>query len=230
MNRPIILFLLLCLSLPAASQTQNRHTPPKTLSGENAQIYRNATFGFRYEIPYAWVDRTSEMRDEDEPQKPDASAKPDNAKPSDTKDKDEKAKPIETKASAPGELLLAVFERPPDAIGDTINSAVVIASEPVAAYPGLKDAQDFIAPLTELTLAKGFKVQGDPSVLDIDTRQVICVDFTKPLNETLTMHQSTLILVAKGQILSFTFVAASQDEVDTLIDGLHFGAIRSRSK
>ena len=30
-------------------------------------------------------------------------------------------------------LLLAVFERPPEATGDTINSAVVIAAEPMAA-------------------------------------------------------------------------------------------------
>ena len=41
------------------------------------------------------------------------------------------------------------------------------------------------------------------------------------------MHQSTLVLLTKGQILSFTFIAASDDELDELMDGLHFDAAKS---
>jgi hypothetical protein len=36
------------------------------------------------------------------------------------------------------------------------------------------------------------------------------------------MQQSTLILLQKGTVVSFTFIAGSQDEVDRLIDRLHF--------
>lgn len=127
---------------------------------------------------------------------------------------------------AKGEVLLALFERPPDAIGETINSAVVIASESAAAYPGLKKAEDYVSPLTELATAKGFKGEGDPDILNIDSRQLVRANFTKPLSDKLTMHQSTLILLAKGQIISFTFIGGSEEEVDNLIEGLHFDAAK----
>jgi hypothetical protein len=38
------------------------------------------------------------------------------------------------------------------------------------------------------------------------------------------MYQTTLVLLAKGRIVSFTFVAGSEDEVDDLIEGLRFGS------
>ena len=53
--------------------------------------------------------------------------------------------------AAEGEVLLAIFERPPQAAGDTINSAAVIAAESAANYPGLKKAEDYLGPLTEAT-------------------------------------------------------------------------------
>ena len=36
------------------------------------------------------------------------------------------------------------------------------------------------------------------------------------------MYQSTLVLLSRGSILSFTFLAASEDEVDNLIENLSF--------
>ncbi|MGH9537856.1 MAG: hypothetical protein ACRD3H_08025, partial [Terriglobales bacterium] len=59
-------------------------------------------------------------------------------------------------------LLLAVFERPPEARGETINSAVVIAAERASIYSGMKTAADYLGPLTELTTAKGFQVINPP--------------------------------------------------------------------
>ena len=41
------------------------------------------------------------------------------------------------------------------------------------------------------------------------------------------MHHSTLILLAKGQIVSFTFIAGSEDENDDLIEFLHFTTTKS---
>src|SRR5450756_2030207 len=126
-----------------------------------------------------------------------------------------------------GEVLLAVFERPPEAFGDSINSAVVIAWESAASYPGLKRAEDYLGPLTELATSKGFKAEGEPYALEVESRQLLRADFIKPLSDSLTMRQCTLVLLTKGQIVSFTFSAGSEDELDDRMDGLHFGAAKS---
>jgi hypothetical protein len=39
-----------------------------------------------------------------------------------------------------------------------------------------------------------------------------------------TMYQSTLVLLSHGSILSFTFLAASEEDVDNLIENLSFTA------
>jgi hypothetical protein len=178
--------------------------PSKPATDEpTAQIYRSTALGFRYEIAYGWVDRTKEMR---------------------TENSDDKA-----------EVLLAVFERPPEATGDSVNSAVVIASESAAAYPGLKHAEDYLEPLTELATSKGFEAEGEPYSLEVESRQLLRADFIKGLNrgatgEKLTMHQCTLVLLAKGHIVSFTFIASSEDELDELMDGLHFTPAKSPAR
>ena len=206
--RRFISILLLGLSLTAESQTQHMPATASTAKpAEDAMLYRNTTFAFRYQIPYGWVDRTKDMREQEATDKPDAK---------------EKANTV-----SKGEVLLAVFERPPEAAGETVNSAVVIAAENAAAYPGLKKAEEYLGPLTELTTSKGFKAEGDPSVVEVDARQLVRADFTKPLNDKLTMRQATLVLLAHGQIVSFTFIAGSEDELDNLIEGLHFGAAKS---
>ena len=124
------------------------------------------------------------------------------------------------------EVLLAAFERPPQATGDTVNSAVVIASESAASYPGLKQAQDYLGPLTELATAKGFKAEGEPYALEVESRHLFRADFIKPLRDNdkskLTMHQCTLVLLTKGHLVSFTFIAGSEDDLDDLMDALHF--------
>jgi hypothetical protein len=189
--------LALCIS--AVAQPQHKPSPsPASKLADDSQLYRNPTFGFRYRIPYGWVERTKEMQEGND--------------------------------AGNGEVLLAVFERPPQAAGDTINAAVVIAAEKAAAYPGLKKADDYLGPLAELTTSKGFKANGDPSGVAIDMRQLIRVDFSKLLNEKLTMHQSTLVLLTKGQIVSFTFIADSADGVNDLIDGLGFSSLKSKGK
>jgi hypothetical protein len=117
--------IIVMVSLPLAAQSLNKTAPVTKSSSphiEDPQLYRDTTFGFRYQIPYGWVDRTQEMR--------------------------------EGNTDDQSTLLLAVFERPPEATGDTINSAVVIASESAASYPGLKQAEDYVGPLTELATAK----------------------------------------------------------------------------
>ena len=197
-----------CL-MPAA---QTKSAPPAKTSAkpgkpatpdQDAQIYRNTAVGFRYQISYGWVDRTKEMRAGNDGDK--------------------------------AEVLLAVFERPPEATGNSVNSTVVIASESAAAYPGLKRAEDYLGPLTELATSRGFKPEGEPYSLEVESRQLLRADFIKPLSaetagEKLTMHQSTLVLLTKGHIVSFTFIAGSEDELDEVMDGLHFGAAKSSAR
>jgi len=194
----MVLFVLdLCFIAPAQNKNAPvaRQTTKSATPNEDPQLYRNTTFGFRYKIPYSWVDRTEDMQTGNEAGK--------------------------------AELLLAVFERPPEATGDTVNSAVVIASESAASYPGLKKAEDYLSPLTDLATAKGFKAEGEPYALEVESRPLLRADFVKPLGEKLVMHQCTLVLLVKGKIVSFTFIAGSEDELDDLMDELHFAPVKS---
>jgi len=215
-----LLALFLGLSLAVEAQTPHKSAAAPTPTPDE-QLYGNPAFGFRYKIPYGWVDRTQEMNG------PATAQTPDSPTPSDSTSARPGSKTANETGSAPGTVLLAVFERPPNAPGDTVNSTVLIASERASAYPGLKKAEDYLGPLTELATAKGFKADGDPGFIEIDSRQLVRADFSKPITDKLSMHQSTLILLAKGQIISFTFIAGSEDEIDDLIDALHFGAAKS---
>ena len=218
----VALFLGLSLFVEAQTPHKSAAAPgPKSVPDE--QLYRNATLGFRYRIPFGWVDCTKEMNSSAAPQVPDSPAASDSASPLSNPG----SKPAKESASASGAVLLAIFERPPNAPGDTVNSTVLIATESAAAYPGLKKAEDYLGPLTELDTAKGLKPVGDPGVIQIDSRQLIRADFSKPITDKLSMHQSTLMLLVKGQIVSFTFIAGSEDEIDDLMDELHFGAAKS---
>ena len=123
-----------------------------------------------------------------------------------------------------------MFERPPQAAADTVNSAVVIAAEAIATYPGLKDPEDYLGPLTELVQAKGLKGVGDPSEVTIDAQRMVRADFSKAINEKRTMYQSTLIMLKKEQIVSLTFIGDGPESVERLMEGLSFSAAKSRSK
>jgi hypothetical protein len=199
MNLCFLLSMAFALALAqAAQQKPAKPTAPAAKPSADSQLYRNGTFGFRYRIPYGWVDRTKDLQEGNEPGK--------------------------------GQVLLAVFERPPQAAGDTINSAVLIVTESAASYPGLKSAEDYLGPLTELTASKGFKAEGNPSSIIIDSRTLVRADFTKVLNDKLTMHQSTLVRLEKGQIVSFTFLAGSEDDVSDWIAGLSFTLPKARGR
>ena len=196
-----ILAALLLLSLHAVAQPPRKPAAPSPKPADDPQLYRNATFAFRYEIRYGWVDRTKDMREQQDDEKPQLNGE---------------------KAGAKNDVLLAIFERPPDAAGNTVNSAVVIATESADAFPGLKRADQYLGPLTEFAVAKGFKAEGDPVTIQIDGRELVRADFSKPLGEKVTMHQSTLVVLIKGQVVSFNFIAGTEDELDDLVNRLHF--------
>jgi len=183
------------LTFAAQAQTKSAPAAKPAAPSEDAQLYRNTTFGFRYPIPYGWVDRTKEM--------------------------------LEGNDAKKGDLLLAVFERPPDATGDTINSAVVIASESAASISRPQDSRGLPGPAHGACNRKRLQGVGEPYSLEVESRQLLRADFVKVRSDKLAMRQCTLVLLAKGQIVSFTFIAGSDEELDDLMDGLHFVAAKA---
>ena len=203
---PCLLVITLLSRTMLAQQPSKQPTAPSKSSANarastldagaiSGAIYRNAEFGFAYKLSFAWVDRTKEMSE------------------------DSSTDPNTTQKSI---LLLAAFEHPPEATGDSVNSAVVVAAEAASSYPGLQRAEQYFGPLTELTKSKGFTVVNEPYEFRVGATQLVRGDFSKPLG-SLTMHQSTLVMIEKGFVVSFTFIAGSEDEVDQLIEGLSFG-------
>ena len=197
------LFLVMVLAAQMTAQSSSSPSKPESPQARISSpspgtvtngIYRNTTFDFAYKIPFGWVDRTREMSEE----------------------------PAGSTDAKKSVLLLAVFEHPPEAAGDSVNSAVVVAAEPASSYPGLQNPEQYFGPLTTLAKSKGLTLIDEPYEFRVGTAQLVRGDFSKPLGN-LTMHQSTLVVVEKGFVVSFTFIGGSEDEVDELMEGLTFG-------
>jgi hypothetical protein len=171
--------------------------------------YRNPIFGFTCKIPAAWVLRTEDMNaQEGEGEKVDGSK---------TARDDGKA----------GRVLLAAFSRPPEAKAEDVNASILIAAERVEAYPGLKDAAQYFGPLTEITKAQGFEVVNEPYESVVGPKRVVRGDFQKDVGARV-MWQSTLVMLARGYAVSFTFIGGTEDEVEELVQGLSFGVKAAR--
>ena len=161
-------------------------------------VYRNAAFGISYKIPYGWVQRTESMRD---------------------------TKPSEPEKSY---LLLATFERPPEATGDSVNSALVITAESLSQYPGMDQAVDYFDVVDEAASSKGFKVLNPPYEFPVGTKKLARGDYSKKIADDVTMYQGSLVMLQKGYVISFTFIAGSEDELESLIMDLKLGAVSKR--
>jgi hypothetical protein len=194
---PVLLMPVIYLSALGQVPSAKKSSPAK-LNNACGPISNDSfacpRFGFTYKVPFGWVDRTDEMQEE----------------------------PDSSKAAGPkSETLLAIFERPPGAPGETIDSAVVIAAEPLSAYQGIKTASDYFGPITELAEQRGFKVVNEAHEFNIGTKQLVRGDFSEERGK-LTMWQTSLVMIQRSEIISFTFVAGSEDEIDELIERLHF--------
>ncbi len=132
-----------------------------------------------------------------------------------------------TDAGKAGRVLLAAFSRPPEAPGEDVNASILIAAESAAAYPGLKDAAQYFGPVTEVAKAQGFEVEEEPYEFAVGTKTVVRGDFQKDVG-TRVMRQSTLVVLARGYAVSFTFIGGTEDEVEELVQGLSF--VRARAK
>jgi len=213
-------FTLLCCALaaltcafPSAGQnasssstqpTRSSHAATRSSrasSTSDSSGYQNPEFGFRYRPILGWVDRTEEMQ------------LPEQTQPG--------GKPKSGAEASPGKVLVAVFEKPPEVQSEAINPAVVIAQENAASYPGLKSGADYVDPLTQLVKSRGFMPTGDPAEITIDGRALVQCDFKRD-DAKRPAFQSTLILFQGGQLVSFTFIASTQEEVEDLMDRLSF--------
>lgn len=197
-------FKNLALVLVLVAQAMPQAPKPTTHSPSDCgpllnQAQRCPEFGFTYTVPFGWVDRTEEMQhlDADE-----VAAGP-------------------AAQSADSQTLLAVFERPPAAPGDTINSAVVIVAESLKQYPGVKTAADYFGAVTEIAEKRRLKVVNEPYGFSAGARHLVRADYSTG-GQKITVFQSTLVVIEKGYILSFTFVGGSEDEIGQLIGQLSF--------
>ena len=197
----------LAIAQPGLAQRSKRATRPSgaECGPLNGQVLRCPELGFNYTVPFGWVDRTSDMQQDAEAEssvEAGSAASPRPEKP---------------------RTLLAAFERPPGAPGETVNSAVVIAAESLKDYHGIKTAADYFGPVTELAEHRGFKGESGPYEFTSGARRMVRADYSKQRGK-LEMWQSTLVVIEKGEIVSFTFVGGRQDELDELVGNLKFAA------
>jgi hypothetical protein len=180
-------------------------------------VYRNKTLELSYKIPAGWVLRTEEM----------------NAREGDSHPVAASLKDPATRVGQPqpegGRVLLAAFSRPPEARGEDVNSSILIAVENASAYPGLKDAAQYLGPITEVAKAQGFSVDEEPYEIAVGTKILVRGDFHKDVG-TRVMRQSTLAMLAHGYAVSITVIGGTEDEVEELIDGLSFEASAGKKK
>jgi len=205
-------------SQDASSSSANRSkphasSPPSSLDAGSISngVYRNAALGFAYKLPAGWVLRTEEMNTLDN-----------------ASDTDEPK--VEAGKNASGaRVLLAAFSRPPEARAEDVNASILIAAERAAAYPGLKDAAQYFGPVGEIARARGFEVVEEPYEFAIGTKTVVRGDFQKNVGSRV-MRQSTLVVLASGYAVSFTFIGGTEDEVEELVQGLSFGMAAKTSR
>jgi hypothetical protein len=170
--------------------------------------YRNPTFGFTCRIPGGWVLRTEEMK-----------ARHD-------EDSNAVSGQAATDSGKAGRVLLAAFSRPPEARAEDVNGSILIAAESAASYPGLKDAAQYFGPVTEAAKAQGLEIDDDPYEFAVGTKKLVRGDFQKDVG-TRVMRQSTLVVLARGYAVSFTFIGGTEDEVEELVGGLSFVAAKT---
>jgi len=187
-------------ALASSAKAATIQATPLDLGAVANGIYRNSFFAFTVKLPFGWVDRTDVMRQDSS-----SAAKADAGK---------------------SMVLLATFERPPEAAGSTVNAAVVIAAESASSYPGLKQPAQYFGPIEELTKSNGFTAINEPYQFPVDGMPIVRQDFSKKLSGA-TMYQSSLVMLRKGYIVSFTFIGGSEDEVTENLDYLRFGAQKS---
>jgi len=217
---------------PPSSSSSSKHVRKPAAAADSSLdagtlsngIYRNRELGFSCKIPAGWVLRTEEMNTRDESEPGDAE-----------RDNPQNGSPMARKAAEKdpnkigGRVLLAAFSRPPQAVGENVNSSILIAAENVASYPGLREAVQYFGPVTEVAKGQGFAIVNEPYEFPVGAKTLVREDFQKNVGSRV-MRQSTLVILARGYAVSFTFIAGTEEELEDLIDGLSFALTRNTGK
>ncbi len=199
---------------PAAqSSSSAKHTKkpavPATSGLESGTVtngvYQNKTLGLTCKIPEGWVLRTDELNARESEQE-----QPDSALPAPA-------------SSAGAKVLLAAFSRPPAAKGEDVNSSILIAAENQSSYPGLREAVQYLGPVTEVAKAQGFIENEEPYKIAVGGKSIVRADFSRDVG-TRVMHQSTLAVLSHGYAISITVIGGTDDEVEELVDALSFNS------
>ena len=174
------------------------------------QVLSCPALGFTYNVPFGWVDRTDDFEQtiESDPARKAASVKPESTR---------------SRAQTTSKTLLAAFERPPGTGGDTINPSVIIAVEDRSLYAGINTAEDYFGPLSEVAEHRGLSMDGDPYLFAVGSKRVARADF-RARGQKSSAQQTSLVVLGKSYILSFTFLAGSSDEINNLAANLTFTA------
>ncbi|HXZ40007.1 MAG TPA: hypothetical protein VEG68_04655, partial [Terriglobales bacterium] len=75
----------------------------------------------------------------------------------------------------------------------------------------------------------GLKPVNEPYEFPVDGKPIVRQDFIKQISN-IGMHQSTLAMLIKGYVLSFTFIGNSDEEVQGLIEWLKIGTPAKSAK
>ena len=213
-------------SLPSSSSSSKHIRKPAAGSPLDAGslrdgVYRNQALGITCKVPPGWVLRTEEMNAQEET-------------PSGAIEKEGDPAALERAAEAGcphtgscGRVLLAAFSRPPDAVGEEVNASILIAAESLAAYPGLKEAVQYFGPVAEVAKGQGFAVANEPYEFPVGARTLVREDFQKNVRSRV-MRQSTLVTLAHGFVISFTFISGAEDDLADLINLLSFVPSRTQ--
>ena len=183
-------------------------------------FYRNKSLGLSAKIPPGWVLRTEEMNARDEEQE-DAEKNHHDVSQNQGEVRHPSSDSSARSKTMGARVLLATFSRPPEAKGEDVNASIVIAAEPVSAYPGLTEAAQYLGPLTEVAVAQGFSEVEDPYEIAIGPKTLVRADFHKDVGSRV-MLQSSLMFLAKGYAVSITVIGGTDDEVEDLLEGVEF--------
>jgi len=205
-----------CAQDSSSSSASRTHTSEKVrpavraidAGSVSAGAYRNSSFGFTCKIPAGWVLRTEEMNA--------PSAASDQSGP-------------DVSISVNARVLLAAFSRPPEARAEDINASILIATESAADYPELKEPAQYFGPVIEAAKVQGLEVDDEPYEFAVGAKKLVRGDFQKDVG-TRVMRQSTLVMLARGYVVSLTFIGGTEEEVEELIQGLSFGPSAKSAK
>ena len=78
-----------------------------------------------------------------------------------------------------------------------------------------------------ITKAQGLEMDDEPYEFVVGTKTLVRGDFQKDVG-TRVMRQSTLVMLARGYVVSFTFIGGTEDEVEELVQGLSFAMPRAK--